>query len=334
LAQPNDSSVGIVELVQSDSLAKVWSPIKRFISDKRIVALGENLHGVKEYNACKVELVKYLHEELGFNVLAVESDIAMDYFGSIYREKIPDTLLLKEMFSPIWHTNEYLELISYIKANPSLKVVGFDMLEKKLISQIGAAYNIGIDSSAESRFFFDSYQNWDEINGRERVSMGRRDSTMANILEWIIDELYPHERIIISAHNNHIANTQVQNACMGQILKGKYGSNYYSIGFFHSLGNPKHVYRKMTYENDVSQLPENSLQYQFLKLKGEKVFMDLQSERLGDSNNWMNSTFDNVLLVNKYQYKLNLSNSFDAVLWLKSVTYPTFVIDNKSLEKY
>src|SRR5690606_1065578 len=42
---------------------------------KRVVQLGENGHGVAEFNSVKVRLIKYLHRDLGFDLVAFESGI-------------------------------------------------------------------------------------------------------------------------------------------------------------------------------------------------------------------------------------------------------------------
>ena len=39
------------------------------LKDKRIVLLGESSHGTEEYSQTKFQLIRYLHEKLGFNVL-------------------------------------------------------------------------------------------------------------------------------------------------------------------------------------------------------------------------------------------------------------------------
>jgi erythromycin esterase len=49
------------------------APLADFVGNRRIVLLGESGHGVAEFNHLKVRLVKYLHEELGFDVVAFES---------------------------------------------------------------------------------------------------------------------------------------------------------------------------------------------------------------------------------------------------------------------
>ena len=37
--------------------------------------LGESGHGVREFNLAKVRLIRFLHEEMGFDVLAFESGL-------------------------------------------------------------------------------------------------------------------------------------------------------------------------------------------------------------------------------------------------------------------
>jgi len=69
---------------------------------------------------------------------------------------------------------------------------------------------------------------------------------MAQVLSWVANELYPDDKIIIAAQNSHISKVQVGKACMGELLAYEYGSGYFSIGLFHSTGNPKHVLRYIT----------------------------------------------------------------------------------------
>lgn len=312
-----------------------WQTIKAIAANKRIVALGENLHGVKQYNEVKIDLIKRLHEELGFNVLAIESDVARNYFGNEYRSFISDTLLLKELFSPIWHTSEYLDLVQYLHKHPDLKMIGFDVETKIPILQIAGELGVAIDTTTETaRSFLNKYAGWPEVNGMNRsASKGERDSTMAEILKWIVRDLYPSERIIVSAHNIHVSNVQLDGACMGQLLKKEFGEDYYSIGFFHSLGNPKHVSRHFTYENKASSLPENSVQYRFLKSGMEQLFVSMKEQRRQKAYKWMYEDLNNVLLSGKFSHPINLSRSFDGVYWIREVTYPEYVIKNAILDK-
>lgn len=49
--------------------------LKPLLKDKTVVSLGENFHRVAEYSDVKTRLIKYLHEELDFDVIAFESGL-------------------------------------------------------------------------------------------------------------------------------------------------------------------------------------------------------------------------------------------------------------------
>ncbi len=52
-----------------------FSKLKDVLKNRRIVALGESSHGLGEYYALKSALVMYLHQELGYEVLAMEGGL-------------------------------------------------------------------------------------------------------------------------------------------------------------------------------------------------------------------------------------------------------------------
>lgn len=45
------------------------------LADKRIVYLGENSHGVAEFSLVKTRMIQYLHQTLGYNIVAFESGL-------------------------------------------------------------------------------------------------------------------------------------------------------------------------------------------------------------------------------------------------------------------
>ena len=49
--------------------------LKSLLEGKRLVQLGENSHGVSEFNKAKVRLIKFLHEIMEYDVIAFESSI-------------------------------------------------------------------------------------------------------------------------------------------------------------------------------------------------------------------------------------------------------------------
>lgn len=50
-------------------------PLREFIGDARVVALGEGAHFIEEFWTVRQRLVRFLHEQLGFDIVAAEFDV-------------------------------------------------------------------------------------------------------------------------------------------------------------------------------------------------------------------------------------------------------------------
>lgn len=104
------------------------SALKETLKVVEIIALGENTHGLGEVFTAKTELVKFLYQELGFDLVLFESG-----FGdaSLAWEQL-DSLSAKE-FTSVFSSNFYYNseeienLVNYVKSqNGKLKIQGFD----------------------------------------------------------------------------------------------------------------------------------------------------------------------------------------------------------------
>jgi len=101
------------------------------LAGKRVVQLGESSHGVREFNQAKVRLIRYLHEEQGFDVIAFESGL---YECSRANGSAPDVdpyATMRNCIFGVWHTEEVRELFEYIKETRAtgrpLILAGFDI---------------------------------------------------------------------------------------------------------------------------------------------------------------------------------------------------------------
>ncbi|HEX2630234.1 MAG TPA: erythromycin esterase family protein [Chitinophagaceae bacterium] len=130
--QKNTTAITHVDPVKDDfaDLAAIGNAI----GNARIVMLGEQDHGDGPAFLAKSRLIKYLHEEKGFNVLAFESDVFALNTGwdrVVKASPMVDSFLKKNIF-PIWTYCDACEYLfyKYIPSTQSTKkpliITGFD----------------------------------------------------------------------------------------------------------------------------------------------------------------------------------------------------------------
>src|SRR5688572_1849727 len=88
--------------------------LKAVLDARRIVQIGESHHSVAEYGAIKTRLIKFLHQEMGFDVLAFESSI-YECFAADLRQLSPTDALFATIFG-VWAFEEVLPLFEYLKS--------------------------------------------------------------------------------------------------------------------------------------------------------------------------------------------------------------------------
>ncbi len=103
---------------------------KPLLNGKRIVQLGESGHGVAEFNLAKVRLIKFLHEEMGFDVMAFESSTFECDRAQRNVQALTAVELMRACIFGVWHTEEVVPLFEYIKetqrTSRPLILAGFD----------------------------------------------------------------------------------------------------------------------------------------------------------------------------------------------------------------
>lgn len=105
---------------------------KEVLKDKKIVFLGENSHGVSEFTLSKSRMIRYLHDSLGFDVLAFESNAGDAYYSNKNISTSAVQTTIYNSLSSLWHVEEIVPLFNYIKnthatENP-LNVAGVDFI--------------------------------------------------------------------------------------------------------------------------------------------------------------------------------------------------------------
>lgn len=107
--------------------------LSKAIGDSRIVMLGEQDHGDAITYLAKARIIEYLHDSLGFNILAFESDFYSLNQGwkNVTNSKISISDYIKQNIYPVWTLcQECSNVFNYIKSqfeeNNKLIITGFD----------------------------------------------------------------------------------------------------------------------------------------------------------------------------------------------------------------
>jgi erythromycin esterase len=180
--------------------------LKQYLAGRSLVQLGESSHGTKEYNLIKTRLIKFLHEKMGFDVIAFESGFFECFYTSENINEYSSEQAINYSIFDEWWTEEVLELFEYIKQTQStehpLILSGFDCQTSgynpnnrsdelfKMLSKIDSLY-------AEEAFTFDNYILTYRINSGYYL-IAHEESITTQYLEIIsffdqhIDQLISH----------------------------------------------------------------------------------------------------------------------------------------------
>lgn len=115
----------------TDGAFIINSEDKTSLSSKKVIGLGESTHNMGSTIAAKIAMIKYLHDSLGFNTLAIESSIYDCYVLNKLFElgKATETDFFDAIFG-VWKSEEMRKLYQYIVStyqtdNP-IKLAGID----------------------------------------------------------------------------------------------------------------------------------------------------------------------------------------------------------------
>lgn len=172
---------------------------------------------------------------------------------------------------------------------------------------------------------------WLEVCLRGHISSGvLRDKYMFNNLEWLIDDFYENEKMIIWAHNFHIRKDSSLSAkllkvkTLGEWLFEKYNQDVYSIGLYACSGKMSDsrlgevAVRKIDksyLEWLVSQIIENSL---FLHLS------DIRKKNKKHENMWYHRKWF-LLELGRCPKRMYPQNQYDALIFVKEIHPPTYL---------
>jgi erythromycin esterase len=375
------------------------------LKGRTIVELGESGHGVTEFSQAKIRLIKYLHEQLGYDVMAFESSILSTYLANEQASQLTPTAFMQDAIFAVWSTTDVVQLFSYIQSTQStshpLILVGFDVqltttyernarpgIFQQVVAQVGPVYAQQVHDmdqvfvqnamgSAQSAYMLANYSNlktkyqtlttfldanmtqiqnayptrplfplvvrqavwgmsayldelYDDASSYPAVTVtsdAARDAGMATNLELLVDNLYAGKKVIVWAHNAHIAHDASVVAEWGWKNTGnwiflKYGQSVYTLGLYMYQGsadwNNRTVYT-------IAAAPDNSVEGLLHAAGDPYVFLDFSSITVWNNDTaWMFQNFQ-IRDWGFYDSAMILKNEYDGILQIDSVHPPTYV---------
>ncbi|MDD1505407.1 erythromycin esterase family protein [Lysinibacillus sp. CNPSo 3705] len=378
--------------------------LKPLLHDKRIVFLGESSHGVAEFNLAKTRIIQFLHQEMGYNVLAFESGLgnAMNAQGQIDKQTAQQTM--KDAIFRVWWAKETLPLFEYSKKTQNtdkpLKLAGFDIQQQGAFtncdwlqnSQLAKQFSDAEKQLAEWSFSKElkSYQRvkpsiiavYEQVKSQvqlkekelkaaypsephivklmERTLADRirladeyvelsikatieleqdkddsylkteewRDQAMMENLLWLAEEIYPTEKFIVWAHNDHIrkAQSEVMGSpypvkSMGERLPDIYKNYSYVLGLYMASGETANNLRE-----PMTVLPpiKGSIEDILSSTNEPYTFIDLRNRQNERGNSWM---FEPRLSYSWgiMEESLVPRDQYDGILLIDKVSKPNYI---------
>jgi erythromycin esterase len=150
---------------------------------------------------------------------------------------------------------------------------------------------------------------------------------MATNLELLVDNLYAGKKVMVWAHNSHIAHdasavSEWDWNNMGKWIFGHYGSQVYTIGLYMYQGsaawNGGTVYT-------IPPAPDDSVEGLLHAAGDPYVFLDISNVTNSTSGAaWMSQDFP-IRDWGVYNMDLTLKNEYDGLLQIDTVQPPTYV---------
>ncbi|HEU4853557.1 MAG TPA: erythromycin esterase family protein [Telluria sp.] len=155
--------------------------LKPVLANKRIVALGESSHGVDEFSALKVRLIKFLHEQMGFNVIALEGPMNACAVANQALDITPDTAA-RQCLYPVWQTPQGVALYQYVHqrrlTGANLQIVGFDVQDYNLPAEMGDLVRQVLPTETAAAFLRDLAEAEQALSALVRRPYGSTEPTI------------------------------------------------------------------------------------------------------------------------------------------------------------
>lgn len=149
-----------------------------------------------------------------------------------------------------------------------------------------------------------------------------RDFMMYSNMDWLLKTIYKDQKVIVIAHNFHIAKHNDKEEVMGEFLKKEYDFDMYSIGVFAGKGSFYNNYGQA--ENLVPTSEEGlDIKHIIHQLNYKVGFLDIPN-KASDHLKWL---FTDIIINDTFidlssSHKMTLSKNFDGLLFIDKISPP------------
>ncbi|MEI6900440.1 MAG: erythromycin esterase family protein [Bacteroidota bacterium] len=150
-----DQNVIKIKTVEAGNDFNDLMPMKEFLKEARIVALGEATHGTKEFFQMKHRMLEFLVKEMGFRCFAMEANFTESFAVNDYvmHGKGDPQKALKGLYFWTWDTKEVLAMLLWMRDynkdkqdKEKVRFYGFDMQTPQVASRELQKYLLQVDS--------------------------------------------------------------------------------------------------------------------------------------------------------------------------------------------
>jgi erythromycin esterase len=337
-------------------------PLRKVVGDARLVALGEATHGTRDFFQFKHRMLEFLVARMGFTLFGIEASepdaIAVNDY--VVDGKGDPAAALEGLGFWTWNTEEVLEMIRWMRrwnedpAHPhKLRFYGFDMQnpaaskarlrEWLQAKQPPALPLLDGTSTAPLAAAVEAIQPHDatwqlmrhlvDLIEQARVrEPSARDRAMAENIHWILEHETPGAKMVVWAHNGHVATEMYPFApkgTMGVHLRRMYGASMVVFGFVFDRGSFRAFDRKKgaVVAHHADPLDEKSFDHALATIGPPRFVLDLRKAG-GATAEWLATALPHRSVgavysdatPKSYVARIHPLQSFDAVVFIAEST--------------